>query len=122
MSKRDPAHVTIEFAVAGGPYCSHGCTSPSVLITDEAGHRLDPVNYCLPTCTLCWPSTCPPTPCFPDAPITTITRDWDGTDFEQGTCGNATACVTTSVVRPGTYRATLCVTPGSMSHPDAGPS
>lgn len=109
-------NVTIEFSVAGaGSFCQHGCTGPSVSISDIGGRSLDHGNWCQIDCSTCSETFCPPVPCPPDAAVTTISRGWDGVYYTPSTCGAGTSCVAANMASSGTYVATACASPGTMT-------
>jgi hypothetical protein len=97
-----------KYCVGGPSTCSS--TWLTVIGPDGREHIVD--RPCFANCSDCQPIACPascapPTRMQPDG----VQHPWDGTYYEQKTCGPGTACVASTCAAAGRYIARMCAYP-----------
>jgi hypothetical protein len=118
-----PGTTSIEFSVVGGgTYCmmSECGAGPSIGLQDAAGHALTLSTSCSNVaCATCSVSACPGFFCQPTGiAVTGAQLAWNGAYYASSTCGAGMACFEPTFAKPGTYTATMCATPGTLSTSD----
>jgi len=94
----------------------------SIAIKDAAGNPI--VRWagdCYTACDTCEMLPCPGRACMPEGKaVTGEALEWDGTHWQQGTCGADTSCKAKTYAAPGKYTARMCATPGDISTDNNG--
>ncbi len=115
--------VTFQLTAANGKssdWCvGSQCSDSWVSVTTNAGKPVTFSVLCGVMCSTCTMTPCPPVACRLPQPMKDQgeTMTWDGTDWQQSTCGANVSCRGRQCAAPGHYIAKMC---GSHSIPDGG--
>jgi hypothetical protein len=109
----DDAGILFTFTIASNSaYCGPSSCSDWISIRAAGGASLALDAPCEASCSECQPVGCPGGCGMLIDPLTSpLTRSWNGSFYEPGTCGTGLTCVSPACALGGQYVATMCVAP-----------